>query len=793
MKILLILALLVEILPVFALKTIIDVLAGDARFKEFLGHVRRTGLASEIDNLRKATVFAPTNDAFKDAFKDDKDITKEQILYHLGRDQITGKDFFNGQIVESLYIRDEYLGSDAEGQRIRITQEGKKGDIYVGEAKITDFDFKAANGVIHAIDKLMPVPRTLTDSLSKIDDLRDFNDLVHKSKVSELLSEPRPFTVFAPKGDILSNFTSIEKAYLLSHEGREDLTSIVERHIHDGAFYAKQFPEGKGSLDSIQGEKIKLDVKDADEIYVDGVRLTSKDKIAANGVFHEIEDLIIPKAINFNLRKHLIGMNATKFVSLVDEAGLGHYLEDSDNSYTILAPLNEALDLDEVPRKYLKNWLSYHILKGQWMPNNFTDGQLLKTESRSDELDGRKQRLKVYVENSRLIADDHKSITFGRSGVAAEPAKSDDNVVYLLSRSLKLPEDIISTLPLNLDLSTFVATIYATGSRDVINNAKGITLFAPSNAAFERLGLVTKYLLLPEEQSKKKLQTLLTYHATKEIFYTDNMRVGAVNAQTLAGADITVNKTEDGEILLRGIGAKDGSDRSTIAKVFESDTLVSNGVMHKIDRVELPHNIQISVTDILKGVESSTFMAIFQKANLSDFLEDDRDYTILAPTDRAWSRINLTALLTDHERLQRVARLHILKSPIKKGNSDSLLGDDREYPTLLSDDDKIGVRQVSDSHYVLDVKGSLGGDGSSSRVLGYGQTTSGGGVIQLEEVLIPKGEPTLSPHKGLKWWQILLIVLGAILGLILLAAIGFFAWQWYQKRRGGYIALGDDH
>lgn len=358
---------------------------------------------------------------------------------------------------------------------------------------------------------------------------------------------------------------------------------------------------------------------------------------------------------------------------------------------------------------------------------------------------------------------------------------------------MKLPEDIISTLPLDLDLSTLVATIYATGSRDIINNAKGITLFAPSNAAFERLGLVTKYLLLPEEQSKKKLQTLLAFHATKEIFYTDNMRVGAVNSQTLAGADITVNKTEDGEILLRGIGAKDGSDRSTIAKVFDADNLVSNGVMHKIDRVEMPHNIQISVNDILKGVESSTFLAIMQHANLSDVLEDDRDYTILAPTDRAWSRINLTALLTDHERLQRVARLHVLKSPIKKGNSDSLLGDDREYPTLLSDDDKIGVRQVSDSYYVLDVKGSWGGDGSSSRVLGYGQTSSGGGVIQLEEVLIPKDEPSLSPHKGLKWWHILLIVLGAIVGLILLAAIAFFAWKWYQKRRGGYIALGDDH
>jgi uncharacterized surface protein with fasciclin (FAS1) repeats len=139
------------------------------------------------------------------------------------------------------------------------------------------------------------------------------------------------------------------------------------------------------------------------------------------GVIQQIDNVIIPKSLRFDLRKHMIGMNVTKFVTLLDEAGLGHYLDDNNGSYTILAPLNEALDLDEIPRKYLKTWLSYHIVKGQWKPDDFTDGQLLKTESESDELDGRKQRLKVHVENSGLISSDHKSITFGRSGVAQEP------------------------------------------------------------------------------------------------------------------------------------------------------------------------------------------------------------------------------------------------------------------------------------------------------------------------------------------------------------------------------------
>ncbi|CAM0139220.1 unnamed protein product [Umbelopsis sp. WA50703] len=786
MKLLILLAILVEVFPVIALKTIVDVLQNDSRFKTLVGHVKRTGLDSCLDELSKGTLFAPTNDAF-DGKKDT--ISRDQLLYHLIGAEWYGKDFYDGQILETMYVRDEYLGE--EGQRLVVKSSGKKGDTFINDAQVVDADIKAGNGVIHAIDGLLMPPRVLVESLGSIDDLKDFNEIIKKSGETDLLNRPHPFTVFAPKGEILGKFSDIEKSYLFSREGRKDLASIIERHIHDGAIYSKQLFDGKESLTSLQGEKLVIEVKDKDNLYVDGNQVTEKDFLAANGVIHEIDQVIVPKALKFNLRKTLIGMNATKFVTLLEEAGLEKYLEDDSKSYTILAPQNDALDLDEVPRKYLNAWLSYHIVDGQWNPENLTDGQLLKTESKSDKLNGKKQRVKVQVEDS-TVGSGHKSINFGRSGVAKDPITSGHSVIYLLSRSLKLPEDMIYSLPIDLDLSTLVATIYATNSQDLINDAQGITLFAPSNAAFERLGLVTKYLLLPEEEPKKKLQTLISFHATKSIFYTERMRTGAISSQTLAGADITVNKTEDGDVFVRGIGAKDGADRSVVAKVFQADNLVSNGVMHKIDRVEIPHNIEISARNILKGIESSTFIAIMQHANLSDVIDSGKKYTLLVPNDRAFARVNISDLLNDQKKLERVARLHVLTEPIQNGNADTLLGDDADYPTLLSGDDRIRIREESDNNYLVEVKGSWGGDGSSGRVLGYGQTTDGGGVIQVDTVLVPKSDESFTPSQGLRWWQILLIVIGSIVGLLLLAALVFYGWKWWQNRREGYIALGDD-
>lgn len=127
----------------------------------------------------------------------------------------------------------------------------------------------------------------LVEALGSIDDLKDFNEIIKKAGETDLLNRPNPFTVFAPKGEILGKFSDIEKSYLLSHEGQQDLASIVERHIHDGAIYFKELYDRNESLSSLQGERISIDAKDKDSLYVDGNKVAEKDFLAANGKYHE--------------------------------------------------------------------------------------------------------------------------------------------------------------------------------------------------------------------------------------------------------------------------------------------------------------------------------------------------------------------------------------------------------------------------------------------------------------------------------------------------------------------------
>lgn len=379
----------------------------------------------------------------------------------------------------------------------------------------------------------------------------------------------------------------------------------------------------------------------------------------------------------------------------------------------------------------------------------------------------------------------------------------DNLIIYAISNSLELPKNALDILPTNLDLSTFVATVYASDAKDDIGDAKGVTLFAPNNEAFKRLGLLAKYLLKPE--SSKKLKQVATYHAVRGIFYENSTRDGEQRQPTLSsGAEITLNKTSDG-FFIRGHGAADGDDRNNIGKVVKSDILSSNGVIHIIDRVQVPKALQITNRDLLTVGNTNSLIKLLERADLADEvldgLDKDSPYTILAPTDRAFGRFNLSQLVENRDKLIRLARSHIIPVALPRLNTGEIFQnnfyyntDDRDdrkdvpylgvdIPTLNKDEYIVFSKNVK-SGYTVRIKGTLT---DYAQVIDLGQSSANGGVIEIDDVLVPKKEKDKS---GLPWWAVALIVIASLVGIVL-AALGVYAgYRYYQSRHTG-ISLGD--
>ncbi len=159
---------------------------------------------------------------------------------------------------------------------------------------------------------------------------------------------------------------------------------------------------------------------------------------------------------------------------------------------------------------------------------------------------------------------------------SSNDTKASDATTYSKGQSLVNDEvsqqNILQIAIGSSDHSTLVTAVQAADLEDVLANAGPLTVFAPNNAAFEKLpeGVVAD-LLKPE--NKAKLAHIITYHAAPGK-YTGNMIKGVMGIGQATGDKVNV-EIVDGETLVNG------------AKILGT-VEASNGVVHVIDSVLLP-------------------------------------------------------------------------------------------------------------------------------------------------------------------------------------------------------------
>lgn len=134
-------------------------------------------------------------------------------------------------------------------------------------------------------------------------------------------------------------------------------------------------------------------------------------------------------------------------------------------------------------------------------------------------------------------------------------------------------QDVIDVAVGSKDHSTLVAAIKAAALVEPLEKSGPFTVFAPTNAAFDKLPSGTVEDLLKPE-NKDKLADILEYHVSVGVFTEDMLRdgqkIGQVNSQ-----NITVAK-EGNSIKINGKANVVGTVRA------------SNGIIYVVDEVLLP-------------------------------------------------------------------------------------------------------------------------------------------------------------------------------------------------------------
>ncbi len=157
--------------------------------------------------------------------------------------------------------------------------------------------------------------------------------------------------------------------------------------------------------------------------------------------------------------------------------------------------------------------------------------------------------------------------------------------VLLSSIAYSQTKDVVDIAISSEDHTTLVAAVKAADLVTTLKSKGPFTVFAPTNAAFNKLpeGTVTT-LLKPE--NKAQLSKILTYHVV-----SGNFDATAVIAAINKGNGKADLKTVSGGILtasLDGEKVKLTDESGNFAYVVVADLKGNNGVVHVIDGVVLP-------------------------------------------------------------------------------------------------------------------------------------------------------------------------------------------------------------
>ncbi|XP_057339472.1 fasciclin-1 isoform X2 [Microplitis mediator] len=404
-----------------------------------------------------------------------------------------------------------------------------------------------------------------------------------------------------------------------------------------------------------------------DEIYINNAKILEGSNFRSKintpigektQVLHKISEVLEPVLSN-SPDSLISNPNAFQFLNQSDSINLGQFRirtfrqrvllnnkEDifkADGGYTFFIPDEEGFKPSVRPTKIDHQVIDGHVIPNHVLftaptPNDRPYNTLANTDNFKVTIsfirdpDNSK---KIYVKSNTLVGD----ATHPTGVVLAEIVKANipvkNGVVHLIQRPLMVVDTTVQQFLADKEdgpVYKFYQAIrdYGDDFMDIITRLQDITLFAPSNAAWDEEGV--KHIL----QDKKRFKDILNLHYVREKLPLDKIKQKSLNQVPTAASwkSLYFNVAE----------GSNGSQMVTVegggvnATVITANIAATNGIIHIIDRV-----LGIPYTTVLDKLRTdpmlnSTYM-LGQQRGFNDRLSEPRKrYTYFVPRDSAWEK-----------------------------------------------------------------------------------------------------------------------------------------------------------
>jgi uncharacterized surface protein with fasciclin (FAS1) repeats len=157
-----------------------------------------------------------------------------------------------------------------------------------------------------------------------------------------------------------------------------------------------------------------------------------------------------------------------------------------------------------------------------------------------------------------------------------------NGVIHVIERVLLPPAgNLVQVAQGDPNFSLLVAAVLrasqgSTNVAQILTGAGPLTVFAPTNAAFQAAGFANAAAINAADPAA--LTRILTYHVVPARVFSTNLAAG--NVATAQGGNVTIGLNP---VTVRGNG-----NGGTASNVTQANLMATNGVVHVIDRVLLP-------------------------------------------------------------------------------------------------------------------------------------------------------------------------------------------------------------
>jgi uncharacterized surface protein with fasciclin (FAS1) repeats len=387
------------------------------------------------------------------------------------------------------------------------------------------------------------------------------------------LSQPGPFTVFAPTDAAFA----LLPAGLVAGLSPAQLADILRHHVVSGAFREADVL-GLDSAPTLGGGTVRIQVSGSTVVLDGRVQITTTDVEADNGVIHVIDAVLVPGAFPGTVVDVLAA--SPRFSTLagaVGSAGLAGTLS-ANGPFTVLAPTDRAFGL--LPSGLigslggaLADVLRYHVIPGDVRASTVVTLSSATTDEGSS--------LAIQVDAGTVVLDGRVQVTFTDITTA-------NGVIHVLDAVLvpgDFPGTIVDVLAASPRFSTLVDAVGTAGLAGTLatdNGGAGFTVFAPTNAGFDRLpdGLLDSVAMAGD------LGTVLLYHALGA--EVDSAGASAADGSTVQTLATDPNAGGAAFLLAVDLDADQDLFLDGRTEVTFTDIRTRNGIVHVLDSVLIP-------------------------------------------------------------------------------------------------------------------------------------------------------------------------------------------------------------